>query len=94
MHEEEGRSGVHRFRWQHQIFIRESHLHLLNELEEHAPQETVAIMGQLQPMANEDETGSYERARESCTTRMECEKKKACIEVLLSYEGVNLPVHW
>ena len=92
MHEEKGRRSVHRFRWQHQIFIRESHL--LNELEEHALQETVAILGQLQPMANEDETGSYERARESCTTRMECEKKKACIEVLLSYEGVNLPVRW
>ena len=74
MHEEEGRRGAHRFRWQHQIFIRESHL--LNELEEDAPQETVAIMGQLQPMANEDETGSYERARESCTTRMECAKRR------------------
>jgi len=93
VHEEEGRRGAHRFRWQHQIFIRESHL--LNELEEHAPaQETVAILVQLQPMANEDETGSYERARESCTTRMEYEKKKARIEVLLSYEGVNLPVRW
>ena len=62
MHEEEGRRGAHRFRWQHQIFIRESHL--LNELEEHAPaQETVAILVQLQPMANEDETGSYEHER-------------------------------
>ena len=62
--------------------------------QEHAPQETVAIMGQLQPMENEDETGNYERARESCTTRMEYEKKKARIEVLLSYEDVNLPVRW
>ena len=47
-------------------------------------------MGQLQPMANEDETGSYERADKIGV----CEKKKACIEVLLSYEGVNLPVRW
>ena len=31
VHEEKGRRGVHRFRWQRQIFIRESHLHLLNE---------------------------------------------------------------
>jgi len=30
VHEEKRRRGVHRFRWQHQIFIRESHL--LNEL--------------------------------------------------------------
>ena len=37
-------------------------------------------MSQLQPTENEDETGSYERARESCTTRMEYEKKKAVLK--------------
>ena len=60
--------------------------------QEHAPQETVAIMGQLQPMENEDETGTSEG--KLYDKNGVCEKKKACTEVLLSYEGVNLPVRW
>ena len=71
--------------------------------QEHAPQETVAIMGQLQPMANEDETGSYERARESCTTRMECAKRRKHVlkffchtkaSIYLSAGKVGMEVTW
>jgi len=71
--------------------------------QEHAPQETVAIMGQLQPMENEDETGNYERARESCTTRMECAKRRKHVlkffchtkaSIYLSAGKVGMEVTW